>query len=88
MASQKPKWATKDGYVQKFALQGAVVSAKQKRTGGTPSIGRSRDNAGDQTFYDAIKQKRLQIALQPYTRSVTIVISLALSQAAGWRTAG
>jgi hypothetical protein len=45
-----------DGYVQKLDIQSAVVSTKRRGKCGTPSIGRSRDNAGDRTFYHAIKR--------------------------------
>jgi len=44
-----------DGSVKKFDIQGAVVSRKRRRPCGTSSIARSRRNAGDRTFCDAIK---------------------------------
>jgi hypothetical protein len=50
----KTQTCTTDGYVQKFDIEGAVASTRRRRTCGTPSIGRSRGNAGDRTFYDAI----------------------------------
>jgi hypothetical protein len=46
------------GYVQKFDIQGAVASTKRRHTCGTPSIGRSRCNAVDRTFYDAVKKDK------------------------------
>jgi hypothetical protein len=42
------------GYVQKFDIQGVVASTKRRRTSSTPSIGRSRGNAGDRTFCETI----------------------------------
>jgi hypothetical protein len=51
----KTQTCAMDGYVQKFNIQGAVVSTKRRHTWSTPSIGRFRGNAGDRTFYDAIK---------------------------------
>jgi hypothetical protein len=56
-----------DGYAQKFDIQGIVASTKRRRTCDTPSIGRSRGNAGDRTFYDAILLKLFQISIQVET---------------------
>jgi hypothetical protein len=52
----KTQTCTKDGYVQKFDIQGVVASTKRRRTCGTPSIDRSRCNVVDRTFYDAINE--------------------------------